>query len=88
MEITDATGPPADQPPPLAKGARVTGPARSQLIARIVALYQSGQTIRDIRDTTGRSYGFVQRVLTESPVQTRPRGGSIRRGSTTPATAP
>jgi predicted transcriptional regulator len=72
------------------KGARITGPARTQLIAQLVRGYTgpNPQSIRALAEATGRSYGFVQRVLADEPTVTvRPRGGAHRRRSTNPATA-
>ena len=37
------------------------------------------KSIRALAASTGRSYGFVHRVLTESGVQLRQRGGARRR---------
>jgi hypothetical protein len=37
------------------------------------------ESIRALASSTGRSYGFVHRVLTESGVQLRQRGGARRR---------
>jgi len=37
------------------------------------------QFIRDIAAETGRSYGFVHRVLAESGATMRSRGGATRR---------
>ena len=61
------------------KGSRVTGDARDVLAGQITLRYQSGESIRSIAATTGRSYGFVHGVLTESDVELRGRGGATRR---------
>jgi predicted transcriptional regulator len=45
----------------------------------LVKRYTSGESIRALAASTGRSYGFVHRVLTESGVQLRQRGGARRR---------
>lgn len=50
---------------------------------RIVSLYRSGWSIRAVAAQTGRSYGFVHRVLTASGVQIRHRGGAIRKRKVT-----
>lgn len=63
-------------PTKLAKGHRITGAERAQVSKRIVALYVTGSPIRAIADHTGRSYGFVHRILGEAGVDLRPRGGS------------
>ncbi|MBA8823867.1 putative transcriptional regulator [Saccharopolyspora lacisalsi] len=41
--------------------------------------YADGASIRRLAESTGRSYGFVHRVLTESGVPLRGRGGAHRR---------
>jgi hypothetical protein len=40
--------------------------------------YEGGASIRDLAAETGRSYGFVHRVLSETGVQLRGRGGATR----------
>nr|WP_284287046.1 helix-turn-helix domain-containing protein [Angustibacter aerolatus] len=45
----------------------------------VVAEYNQGHSIREIAEETGRSYGFVHRVLRESDVTLRGRGGPTRR---------
>ena len=61
------------------KGARLTGEDRAQMAERVMAQYSEGRSIREIAHDTGRSYGFVHRVLTESEVALRGRGGPTRR---------
>ncbi|MGL5858629.1 MAG: helix-turn-helix domain-containing protein [Angustibacter sp.] len=61
------------------KGARLTGDDRTQMAQSVIELYQEGKSIRDIAEQTGRSYGFVHRVLSESDVALRGRGGATRR---------
>lgn len=61
--------------PVLNKGQRIGGQERATLRARMVTAYKSGAPIRDIAEQVGRSYGFVHRVLGESDVQFRSRGG-------------
>jgi hypothetical protein len=63
----------------IAKGARVTGPARVALSDEISARYAGGESIRSIAQDTGRSYGFVHRLLSESETTLRGRGGATRR---------
>ncbi|NHC45426.1 helix-turn-helix domain-containing protein [Motilibacter aurantiacus] len=65
----------ADQ---LRKGARVTGNDRAKLATELKRKYSSGSSIRALAEETGRSYGFVHRMLTESGVQLRGRGGATR----------
>ncbi|GAB3683155.1 helix-turn-helix domain-containing protein [Angustibacter aerolatus] len=61
------------------KFARITGEARTQMSQHVVAEYNQGHSIREIAEETGRSYGFVHRVLRESDVTLRGRGGPTRR---------
>ncbi|GAA3728543.1 helix-turn-helix domain-containing protein [Salinactinospora qingdaonensis] len=63
----------------LRKGTRVTGSERSQLAAELKKRYDEGESIRSLAASTGRSYGFVHRLLTESGVTLRGRGGATRR---------
>ncbi len=67
----------------LAKGARISGPPRDKLAADMKSQYESGQSIRELAASTGRSYGFVHRMLTESGVTLRGRGGATRGRSKT-----
>ncbi|MFE4718769.1 helix-turn-helix domain-containing protein [Streptomyces sp. NPDC057889] len=60
------------------KGKRITGAARDKLAAELKAAYESGASIRSIAESTGRSYGFVHRILTEAGVTLRGRGGDTR----------
>jgi predicted transcriptional regulator len=62
----------------LKKGSRVTGPARDKLAADLKKKYDQGQSIRSLAESTGRSYGFVHRMLSESGVRLRSRGGATR----------
>lgn len=62
----------------LKKGARITGGDRSKLSADLKRKYTSGSSIRSLAAETGRSYGFVHRMLSESGVQLRGRGGATR----------
>ncbi|ONI71180.1 transcriptional regulator [Actinosynnema sp. ALI-1.44] len=41
--------------------------------------YEKGASIRALAKLTGRSYGFVHRILAESGVQLRARGGGPQR---------
>jgi len=61
------------------KGARLTGEDRARMSERVLAQYSEGHSIREIAQETGRSYGFVHRVLSESDVSLRGRGGPTRR---------
>nr|WP_269326719.1 helix-turn-helix domain-containing protein [Kineosporia mesophila] len=60
------------------KGARITGTDRSKLAGELKKKYTSGASIRALAEETGRSYGFVHRILTENEVQLRGRGGATR----------
>jgi Helix-turn-helix domain len=62
----------------LKKGSRVTGAAREKLAADLKKKYEAGQSIRSLAEETGRSYGFVHRMLSESDVTLRGRGGATR----------
>jgi helix-turn-helix protein len=63
------------------KHKRITGPARDEIAAQLRKDYENGTTLRALAASSGRSYGFVHRVLTQSGVTLRPRGGSVRRAS-------
>ncbi|UDM05497.1 helix-turn-helix domain-containing protein [Streptomyces longhuiensis] len=60
------------------KGRRITGVARDTLAAELKAAYEGGASIRSIAGSTGRSYGFVYRILIEAGVTLRGRGGDTR----------
>jgi predicted transcriptional regulator len=61
------------------KGARLTGPERTKLATELAEKYKAGNSIRSLAEETGRSYGFVHRILTEQEVPLRGRGGATRR---------
>ena len=61
------------------KGHRVTGDARAALVPQLRARYESGESIRAIAASLGRSYGFVHAVLLDGGVTLRGRGGAVRR---------
>jgi predicted transcriptional regulator len=61
-----------------AKGARVTGPARTKLADDVAKQYAKGKSIRELAEKNGRSYGFVHRLLVENNVKLRGRGGATR----------
>lgn len=60
------------------KGARVTGADRSKMADDLNKRYSAGESIRTLATDTNRSYGFVHRILTESGVTLRGRGGATR----------
>ena len=61
------------------KGTRVTGADRSKLATDLRARYDAGESIRSLATAPGRSYGFIHRILTETGVALRGRGGAIKR---------
>jgi predicted transcriptional regulator len=65
----------------LKRGARVTGPDRSKLATSLVERYEAGESIRSLASSTGRSYGFIHRILTEMGVTLRSRGGAPKRSA-------
>ncbi len=69
----------------LRKGTRVTGSDRSKLATDLKDRYAAGESIRSLAASTGRSYGFIHRILTESGVALRGRGGATRKEATAPA---
>jgi predicted transcriptional regulator len=60
------------------KGARITGEDRAKLAGELTKKYSQGSSIRALAEETGRSYGFVHRILTENEVALRSRGGATR----------
>ncbi len=71
--------------PGLPKGQRIVGEAREDLASDLVRRYEKGASIRELAESTGRSYGFVHRLLTDAGANLRGRGGATRRKSTTAA---
>jgi hypothetical protein len=63
----------------LTKGKRVTGGDRTSLSDQLRKKYEGGSSIRALAEETGRSYGFVHRILTESGATLRGRGGATRK---------
>jgi hypothetical protein len=62
----------------LKKGSRVTGSERDRLASDLRRKYDGGESIRALASSTGRSYGFVHRILSESGAPLRGRGGATR----------
>ncbi len=62
----------------LTKGTRITGEIREKLATDLRKKYERGASIRALAESTGRSYGFVHRVLSEADVPLRGRGGATR----------
>ncbi|HZZ55146.1 MAG TPA: helix-turn-helix domain-containing protein, partial [Trebonia sp.] len=50
----------------LRKGTRVTGTERDKLATDLKKRYDAGESIRALAHATGRSYGFIHRILTET----------------------
>ena len=63
----------------LRKGTRVTGEDRNRLATDLKNRYAAGESIRSLATATGRSYGFIHRILTETGVALRGRGGATRK---------
>jgi predicted transcriptional regulator len=61
------------------KGSRVTGGERDRLTTDLRRRYDGGESIRTLAESSGRSYGFVHRILSESGAVLRGRGGATRR---------
>ena len=66
------------QVPDLGARRRIVGAERTVVAARLRVAYETGSSIRDLARATGRSYGFVHRVLTGAGVTLRHRGGRPR----------
>lgn len=63
----------------LKKGSRVTGSSRNTLSEQLRKKYEGGASIRALAEESGRSYGFVHRILNESGATLRGRGGATRK---------
>lgn len=66
---------------------RVTGDARTTLGLDLRAKYESGASIRELAEASGKSYGFVHRLLGESGASMRGRGGATRNRGSSEGTA-
>ncbi len=62
----------------LKKGSRITGGDRTTLADTLRRKYEDGASIRALAGDSGRSYGFVHRILSESGTPLRGRGGATR----------
>jgi predicted transcriptional regulator len=58
--------------------ARVTGAEREELARSLETQYRAGASIRELSASTGRSYGFIHRMLSDAGVPLRGRGGATR----------
>ena len=63
----------------LKKGSRVSGGERENLTGQLKRKYETGASIRALAEESGRSYGFVHRILSESGATLRGRGGATRK---------
>jgi hypothetical protein len=63
----------------LKKGSRVTGGDRDTLSDQLKTKYAGGASIRALAEESGRSYGFVHRILSEAGAPLRGRGGATRK---------
>lgn len=59
-------------------GQRIVGIDRTILANRLVERYNAGESVRELANSIGRSYGFVHRMLTGRGVKLRSRGGARR----------
>jgi hypothetical protein len=66
---------------------RIVGAERHQLAQHLAGRYQSGESVRGLAESIGRSYGFVHALLEEAGVELRHRGGNHRSRSASPAGA-
>ena len=53
-------------------------PERAVAVSNLKKRYDAGESIRSLASATGRSYGFVHRILSENGVSLRGRGGATR----------
>lgn len=58
---------------------RLTPEQRSSLGLELKAKYESGATLRELSEQSGRSFGWIHKVLEENGTQMRPRGGNHAR---------
>ncbi|WP_030587878.1 helix-turn-helix domain-containing protein [Streptomyces anulatus] len=63
---------------PLAPKTRLVGEARVEYAAELAKHYNNNASIRTLMAASGRSYGFVHKLLEEAGVTFRRRGG-VRR---------
>ncbi|WP_425547807.1 helix-turn-helix domain-containing protein [Actinocorallia longicatena] len=65
--------------PNVISGLRVLGESRDALAAVLLEDYAKGASIRDLSEKSGRSYGFIHKILLEYGAEVRSRGGYRRR---------
>ncbi|MBB5922155.1 hypothetical protein FHR81_003207 [Actinoalloteichus hoggarensis] len=63
----------------LARHRRLVGEERDEARAELARRYAQGATLRELAVAVGWSYGGVRRLLLESHVPLRRRGGNMRR---------
>ncbi|MGW5401538.1 helix-turn-helix domain-containing protein [Streptomyces sp. NPDC003952] len=61
------------------RGKWYGGADRRRIAAQLREWYEDGASIRDLAELTGRSYGFLHRLLLESGAILRGRGGDNTR---------
>lgn len=66
----------------IAPAQRLTGERRRRIAGQLREEYERGSSIRALAGETGRSYGSIHRLLTESGAVLRTRGGA--HGATRP----
>ena len=57
------------------KHVHIAGAVRAELVLDIATRYRDGASLRTLADRYGRSYGFIQHIVTESETPMRTRGG-------------
>lgn len=67
---------PTPVPPAVLAAGRLTGAVRQLARDFVAERYRRGGSIRSIAEELGRAYGTTHRLLTESNVVMRSRGGS------------
>lgn len=55
----------------------LTGSEREAIAAHLRQRYEAGESIREIASSLGRAYNGVHRILKQSGVKFRPRGGDV-----------
>ncbi len=60
------------------RATRLTGEQRAEMSGSLAAQYRAGASIRELASSTGRSYGFIHRMLTDAGVPLRGRGRATR----------
>lgn len=59
-------------------GVRISSAERQTLSEDLTREYLAGASIRELAELSGKSYGFVHRLLCEAEVPLRGRGGATR----------